>query len=335
MSHESDFAMSTATDETLTMRNCFEVRFNGSEGFGYGAGTISRTIQLATGELTPEVEDRAVEYIKGDSNAFIRIDAEATDDGCGDGRVAAKIYQLVEVLGERQVIEYKTSLNRAKVFGGGIVMTQVALMATNNTSATSSDELFTDASRLLAQKNIAFGAHTDQHAHGDNCGCGAIDKMPQILANVTMYGTQIQTTLESLLGADFNADAYSSAEQNMRRAYEETIDFNTYTGSKTMAEILDSGAVVKQLNGDHQEDFVVLNFQEDTTFNQRGFFEHTDNKAQAFCVDVWRLQKYAEAVGGEDTRAQAEALYGMLIYTLATSATLTDGSQRVFINQPA
>ena len=42
-----------------------------------------------------------------------------------------------------------------------------------------------------------------------------------------------------------------------------------------------------------------------------------------------------KAVGGEDASVQAVALYGMLIYTLATSATLTDGSQRVFINQAA
>ena len=334
VSHEGDLGMVTDTDEKLINRVCEEVTFDGHAGFGYGSGTISRVKQLESGELTADAELKGADYIQHNPEAFIPIDTEATDDGCGDGRVAAKIYQVIEVMGERQVVEYKTSLNRAKVFGGGIVMTQAALLATKTSPATTADELFSDAEALLNQRNIAFGAHTDQHAHGDNCGCGAIDKMPVILANITRYDKQIQETLQALLGADFSQAVYDTAEQNMKQAFM-ALDFDGYAGSDTMDKILDAGAVVKQLNGDHQEDFVVLNFHGGTTFNQRGFFEHTDNQAQAFCVDVWRLQKYAEAVGGEDASAQAEALYGMLIYTLATSATLTDGSQRIFANQAA
>ena len=331
MSHEGDLFMVADSDEVLLQRTCSEVLFNGKQGFGYGSGTISRSTQLQTGELTQEADENGSEYIQYNQNAFIPIDSEATDDGCGDGRVASKIYQVITDNDGRHVVEYKTSLNRAKVFGGGIVMTQAALMATGREKFKDTDELFAVATSVLRDKNIQFGAHTDTHAKGDNCGCGAIDKMPTILANITRYESQIQQTLQQLLGEDYNAEAFAAVITNFGTAFQQ-MSFDSYSGAKTMEKILESGAVVKQLNGDHQEDFVVLNFAEGTTFNQRDFFEYTENQSQAFCVDAWRLQKYADAVSA-DQAEQTKALYGMLIYTLATSATLTDGSQRIFANK--
>jgi hypothetical protein len=59
----------------------------------------------------------------------------------------------------------------------------------------------------------------------------------------------------------------------------------------------------------------------------------TDNNVQAFCLDAWRLETYAKLIADGDIATEQKALYGMLMYTLATSATLTDGSQRVLIRK--
>lgn len=331
---ESDMYMNEQSEKAAVATDCKEILFDGNDsGFGYGSGMISRKRQLETGELTAEADNIACEYLQTHPEAFVAIDADAPDDGCGDGRKTGKIFQYTVVDGEQQLVEFHKSRNRAKVFGGGIVMTEVAQMATLTTDAKTSEGLLAGAVGLLDEKHIQFGAHTDEHAQGDNCGCGAIDKFPVILANITRYNTQIQGTLEKLLGNTFNDSSYSEAFSNINTIFD-SIDFSSYSGGKAMEQILPTGAVVKQLSGNHQEDFVVLNFEQGTTLDQKKFFEYTENKAQAFCVDVWRLQKYAEAVS-DDKRLQDIALYGMLIFTLATSATLTDGSQRVFVNSPS
>lgn len=314
------------TGETLSMYKCTELilRKDGNSGFGYGSGNISRQKRLEDGTLTAEVESIAIEYVTGDK-AFLPI--EADDTGCGDGRRCAKIMQLQ---GEDLVV-YKKSLRRAKVFGGDLLTSAVSILSSGGQNFNASQELFKTASDLLISKGILYGAHTDEHASGQDCGCGAIDKFPIILANIVRYDNEIKTTLRSLMGDSFDEDAYVDAKGNLQHALE-TIDFSKYSGKDTMGDIIKSGAVVKELSGSHREILTVINTQPNTTLNQAELCRLTNDEAQAFCVDLWRLQSTSNAFA-EAPDKMTKTLFGNIIMTASVSATLTDGSQRLFINK--
>jgi hypothetical protein len=80
-----------------------------------------------------------------------------------------------------------------------------------------------------------------------------------------------------------------------------------------------------------------VNYIDGTTFSQgalaetlREAFPDKDDKnlAQAFVVDVWRVLKLAQASVVEDEFETA--LYAGVAYQVATAATLTDGSLKMF-----
>lgn len=50
---------------------------------------------------------------------------------------------------------------------------------------------------------------------------------------------------------------------------------------------------------------------------------------QAFVVDAWRVVELAQLAGLSDETREA-ATYAAVLYQLATAATLTDGSQKIF-----
>jgi hypothetical protein len=134
-----------------------------------------------------------------------------------------------------------------------------------------------------------------------------------------------------LFGDSFDDEIFDTVMDRYQQAFNNNYD--DYSGAAIKAKIQEKGAVVKKLGGDHQEDFLILNFVEGTTFNQYGLFEYTENAAQAFSVDVWRVEEYARTIADKVNANKDEAFYSMLIYTLATSAVLTDGSQRVFVRK--
>jgi hypothetical protein len=315
--------MEQRMQEVLSCNNAHEVTFGEVPGFGYGEGSISRKKQLESGELTEEKETIGLSYIVNTETAFVPVDK--SDDGCGDGRGTEEVYRF-DVSGNK--ITYDYSLHRAKVFGGGLMMTNAALIGIGSIAANSGEQLKSALSYLQAA-GVEFGAHTDTHAHGDNSGCGAIDKYPAILTNAIKYSFEIQKSIATLLGANHSESLFSEVAENFADALKNT-DGSLYAGKDTEELVESKGAVIKKLRGNHQEDFVVLNFVDGTTLNQTGLINETEGGAQAFCVDVWRLQTYAKAVATTEQK-QTAALYGMLIYTLATSATLTDGSLRVLV----
>lgn len=292
-------------------------------GLGFGEGNISRKSQLESGELILADEQKGLFYIQQE-DSYVQV--EVSDDGCGDGRVTIKITQVTA----DGVIEFTRSAYRAKVFGGGAVMSAAALIGLGNIETTA-DGQFDSALNILDKVGIKCGVHDDDHAKAPKCGCGAIDNYPSIIIATQQYRHEIKNTLEALLGDNFDDSAFETVMDRYMQTLEQNKD--SYSGVTIKEKILKKGAVLKKLGGRHQEDFVVLNFIKGTTLNQFGLYEYTNNKAQAFSVDVWRLEEYAQKISDHYKGSYSEAFYSMLIYTLATSAVLTDGSQRVFIRQ--
>lgn len=325
----------------------YEVAIIAEAGLGYGEGSISTKEQLKTGELTEQALVVALEIVQNRPDVFCDVDSDANDDGCGDGRPAAKVFRYLKRQGETIVEEYKKSRRRAKVFGGGLPVA-ASMWRVIKGLPTEDESVLQDRvamSRELSALNIAFGAHNDNHTVGEGCGCGAIDKYPQITANAAVYRTEITQTLRVLYGETY--DENEAAIEEVFAFYEELAPrsenfFRDADGRKTMELIKDQGAVVKMLVDAHEEDIIVANDVDGTTFDQREFdacmkeaLGDDAPEVQVFAFDTWRGRMYADAIvtiaekllpntNSEMIRKKAYADF-LIRSTLAVAATLTPG----------
>ena len=244
------------------------------------------------------------------------------DDGCGDGRGTKLVFTSTET--------YKRSLNRAKVFGGAVTMTAAGLIGTGGASNLTLPRVFSRAIDLLEAEEIDFGAHTDEQAHGDNCGCGAIDKAPEAVMAALKYEDPIRESIK-LLGAD--TSELDVVYSNWRDYVTQFAEHPDYSGRKVTEGIISRGKVVKQLAGGHREKAIVLNTVPAYTVDQEFVRQATGGQAQTFAVDIWRLQRIAaNSYNGQTTR-QNQAYLSKLVYTLAVSAVLTKGDLPVYMTQ--
>jgi hypothetical protein len=291
------------------------------QGFEYGHGKISG--EEASGVL--KIMDDTLRY---SPDILVPIDRDdegniLDDDGCGDGRGVGTVFSRDR--------HYKRSLNRAKAFGGSVVMATATRIGLGLTTGESLNDDFNQSIDVLIDHDIDFGAHTDEHAHGPNCGCGAIDKAPEILLAVAKYEIPIRGTI-SFLGIDM--DGIDDIYRNFRSYASNSIARQTeYSGKKVMDRIIDEAKVVKQLSGEHKEKSILLNMVRGFTANQELVRSNTDEQAQIFAVDVWRLQDLVSDLYRGDKKQQHKALLSELVYTLATAAVLTKGDLPVYIAQ--
>ncbi len=324
-----------------------EIIILAQSGLGFGEGTISTKDQLERGELTAEALEVGLYIIMNDPEVFGLVDHDAYDDGCGDGRPVSKVFVLINSATGKTKEYFNKSRRRAKLFGGGLIAASsmwrnVSGGPTNGETVLGDREFI---SNELKERGIMYGAHTDSHAEGENCGCGAIDKYPEITRNVLKYRQHIEGVLRALYGESYedNESAIVSAFGQYETIADNQIYFSNADGQSSMDFMLEQGAVVKQLDKNHMEDFVVMNDIEGTTFDQRIFDSKLKERGiaeevQVFAVDTWRGRMYADAIADiarrhmptsdlEAVRKQAYADF--LIRTLAVSATLTKGDQPV------
>ncbi|MEO5950618.1 MAG: cadmium-containing carbonic anhydrase [Candidatus Saccharimonadales bacterium] len=332
-------------DETLEYDKTIEVACITEKGLGFGEGSISVNKRIESGELSADELRTGIDIIKNADGVFVSVDADADDDGCGDGRQAARVFRINKETGLTE--EFNASRRRAKVFGGGLVVASSMWRAING-PAQHQETVYGDRAYIadkLEKLHISFGAHTDSHASGDNCGCGAIDKYPLITQNILTHRSSIEATLQVLYG-----DSYEENKEFIDKVfatYDVVVDdenyFSNAAGSKTMGLIEESGAVVKELADHHLEAYVVLNDIDGTTLDQRALdikFSQAGirSELQVFVVDIWRGRMYSDAMAQlaaevipetnfEEARATAYADF--LIRTLAVSSTLTAGDQPV------
>lgn len=294
------------------------VRINDGLAFGHG--------KISGHDDEPEVLARVDETIQSNEILVpISRDKEGRileDDGCGDGREAGLIFRLQEI--------FKKNLNRAKVFGGASVMTMASLIGIGAAKSKSLNEVFNDAIDALTDKDVDFGAHTDEHASGENCGCGAIDHSPEAVKAAVDYEDRIREVIEGL-GVDTTEldDVY----ENFRAYATELPGQPTFSGRRVMDRIIQAGKVVKRLTGHHRERRIILNTVRGYTVNQKLIREATRGRAQAFAVDIWRLEDIAGKLFEGDAKRRSQAYLSELIYTLAVSAVLTKGDLPVYMTR--
>lgn len=294
------------------------------DGFGFGEGGISHEERkLIVGEeVLADIESAIA------SNDILvpvstdKLGRRIDDDGCGDGRGVKAVF-------EGWMTRAK-SLTRSKVFGGGVAMTAGMKIGLGDTAGQGLQELFHDSIETLKDKQIGFGAHTDDHNSGEssvNSGCGAIDRAPFVIQNAVKYQEQITESIAAL-GAD--TSQLNDVFKNFA-SYAEQIKDGEYSGKKVTNEVSDNGKIVKELEHNHHEMYVVLNTIEGKTVNQELIRSVSGGDVQVFGVDVWRMQELAQREYPNDTEKQNTAFLSELVYTLGVSATLTKGDLPVYL----
>jgi hypothetical protein len=323
-----------------------EIAVIAPNGLGYGEGAISVNEQMERGELSKEALEAAIDIIKNDPRVFRHVDSDANDDGCGDGRPTEKVFQYLSGSDEKECVGYNASRLRAKVFGGGLVVAS-SMYRMLKGQPVEDDSVYHDrevVATILKENNVKYGAHTDSHASGESCGCGAIDKYTLMTTNVARYRNQIGNNIKTLYGNEYDANRH--AIDSVFEFYDALASNDDYfrdaTGKQTMELIEDEGAVIKMLRGEHLEDLIVANDIDGTTFDQREFdrllkdrLGESAPEIQVFAFDTWRGRMYADLVAGQldsnddDSAAlrSRQAAYAdfMIRSTLSVAATLTAG----------
>lgn len=304
------------------------------EGLGYGEGSISviDRINDPADMLDQEMCDH-VAVLTQSNQLVVEVGRDENgkkveDDGCGDGRAVKQV-----VCGDKK---FNKSLQRQKVFGGGMVMGAASLIANAQVEGSVKDAMTASKDRLK-MADLEFGTHTADHHGEKDCGCGACDKAPLILENTLAYQNEISNTVRALANpyanfAEIDAMLDITFERN-RRFIEQYPELNQeYKGIEVAETVIKEGKVVnKELTGDHREVRVVINADiEDHTIDQGFIRESTAEVAQIFAVDVPRMRTIAENMF-ENEHEQKQALVAMLVYSLSTAATLTKGDLPVDI----
>lgn len=318
-------------------------------GIGFGDGSIS-----ADRENDPEYPvgkeqlAQAVELLIAHRDEII-VPVDEADDGCGDGRTAEQVFQVIDgATGEKH--EYKKSKNRAKIFGGGLQvagsMWRAIMGAPKNGETVLGDREF--IAGKLKERGIHYGAHTDSHNHGndENCGCGALDKYAPSTATSGKYRQDITPLVHLFQGEGKAIDAGMEQAFATREALSHDGNYMANaSGRKTMKFIESDGAVVKQLGGKHLEAITLMNNEPGTTVDQAKVAElfraaGLPEGIDVFVIDEWRGRMYADAVAdiavqqGYKDREQAQeiALADFYINQLSIAAILTKGDQPVIYN---
>lgn len=318
-------------------------------GVGNPESAISYKKQIESGELTAEVAEAAAEYILSGEGMRQLTD---TDDGCIDGRRARRVVFVAESgeFSERSIEDPAEHL-RAKVAGGGYVTS----LAMHTGLGKSADSIENDLSGIvsdLAESHVYCGAHTGEHAHEHTTDCGANDKFPLILANGLGFKDVIAANTIALV-QEAGLDVDESILEDMFSNWKAAVDaqYGEASSGVSRLDVIEDGiatlqqtselkekplAVLKDLEGDHKEDFIIVNYRDGETFSQAALNEflaarHPDTQAQAFVVDASRIVTLAKALSGDNEQDFHQALYAGVAFQLATAATLTDGSLRTFI----
>lgn len=185
---------------------------------------------------------------------------------------------------------------------------------------------------------IAPGGHRDDSSVGDVVGCGAIDGLDAIVANMTdsHLVEDHKRLVKTILDDGFNRDHYlrvlgaGLVLQSRSNGY--------FAGRGEILNLLEQKAPgsVSVLEGTHQEGLVIINLVPDTTLSSNRFSkEH--NGLQAFGYDLWRSKQLAASLFPLPSQAvdRERFVTARVMITVATLMTLTDGTQRLLLRVPS
>ena len=191
----------------------------------------------------------------------------------------------------------------------------------------------------IGQIPATVHVHRDHHAHGEDAGCAAADKVGAIFAIIAQHGEQLRSLATELgLGSDISDEAH---QQIIRHAADESKlvmasgnDLVAMVDAQLAKSAEPTGAHTDMLQGSHYEAVVVMNQRAGTTLNRQALAQEFDRASahrQAFNIDTWAFAPSAEALYPDDPTAQQQATTAMLYYNLAAIMALCDPRMTVTV----
>ena len=172
------------------------------------------------------------------------------------------------------------------------------------------------------------GGHDADHASQGGCGCGAEDKLKDILIYIRDHGADIQSFLK-----DAGVPVDRATHEHIVKQAAALLDQDYVVSGTILRDVFMSvagKASIETLTGQHNEVALVINTVPDTTVDRATLAETYGSKFQVFELDVPSLQIAADAlsVSVEEARQKFAA---MLYYNVATAAVLADTSLRILV----
>ena len=191
----------------------------------------------------------------------------------------------------------------------------------------------------IGQIPATVHVHRDHHAHGEDAGCAAADKVGAIFTIIVQHGEQLRSLATELsLGSDSSDEAH---QQIIRHAADESKlviasgnDLVAMVDAQLAKSAEPTGAHTDMLQGSHYEAVVVMNQRAGTTLNRQALAQEFDRASahrQAFNIDTWAFAPSAEALYPDDPTAQQQATTAMLYYNLAAIMALCDPRMTVTV----
>ncbi len=299
----SDEAQSYRGNDEKTTSNCYEQLVVSYQlGNEYGLGKLNTPECPHAAEFIQELGEHYVPAVQNIIGACMDgrpgSTAEAVPNGAGGG--------LLYLVADRLVRGDSDPIDKANAR----VLQQIG-----HTSAT-------------------VHVHRDDHAHGEDAGCAAADKVGAIFTIIAQHGEQLRSLATELgLGSDSSDEAH---QQIIHHAADES-KLVMASGNKLvtmvdaqLAKNTDNtdeptGAHTDILQGNHHEVAVVMNQRTGTTLDRQALareFDRAHEHRQAFNIDTWAFAPSAEALYPGDPTAQQHATTAMLYYNLAAIMAL-------------
>lgn len=211
--------------------------------------------------------------------------------------------------------------------------------------------------RRYKEIGIGFGGHADTHQHGWNTGCGAVDNINLILHKLQRPEPQeqlrflaremmgkaydgvhmVNEVIGSMLLLDAVKPSYMPKEGGLPEGeflYKQTVV------DLLRAEMASGDENVPQLTGEHGEVAIVLNWVENTTFDNDRFAADNKGDIQVFGWDIWEVYEEASRLypySMYDSLAHQHKLLSKrvkhittrILLGIATTMILTDGSLKL------
>lgn len=179
----------------------------------------------------------------------------------------------------------------------------------------------------IGQIPATVHVHRDDHAHGEDAGCAAADKVGAIFTIIAQHGEQLRSLATELgLGSDSSDEAH---QQIIRHVADESKlvmasgnDLVAMVDAQLAKSAEPTGAHTDMLQGSHHEAAAVMNQRAGTTLDRQSLAREFDQQYQAFNIDTWAFVPSAEALYPGDPTAQQHATTAMLYYNLAAIMAL-------------
>lgn len=195
---------------------------------------------------------------------------------------------------------------------------------------------FDDAESMIdtfLRLDLSPGGHKDDQANSGRVGCGALDSMAAIVANMTnpQLVEDHKRLVKTLLADDFSRDDYLRILGAALVLQSRSDDY--FRDNVKVIDTLEQKAPksVSVLEGSHEEAYVLVNLVEGTTFSSNRF--SAEYGVQAFGYDLWRSKQLATRLFGLSQSGQnyKRFVHARVMITIATLMTLTDGTQRILV----